>query len=195
MADLRTRLRRAVDCEGPPSSDYDLMPDAPSGGALTPAAVLIGVTGWEDRPRVILTKRSNGLRHHPGQVAFPGGRCDGDETPVQAALREAGEEVGLPTDAVEVIGDLPPHRTVTSFSATPILAVITKPFAYRAEPGEVEEVFDVPLDHLCDPANFITEGRYWQGRMRHYYTVPYGPFYIWGATARMLRGLADRLAP
>jgi 8-oxo-dGTP pyrophosphatase MutT (NUDIX family) len=146
-------------------------------------------------PRLYLTKRSPALKHHPGQIAFPGGKQDaGDADPTAAALREAEEEIGLAGDGVAILGTLPPHETVTGFTVTPVLARVTAPFAPVPEPGEVAEVFSVPFAHVADPANYGVEARRWRGRMRRYYAVPWGPYYIWGATARILHGLAERLA-
>ena len=193
---LRARLVVALERPARPSSDYDLNPGVDPGSvAWRPAGVLVAVdaTG-PGAPRVILTKRASALRHHPGQVAFPGGKVDdGDGGPVGAALREASEEIGLPRTAVEVLGELPSHRTVTGFEVTPVLALVTVPFVARAEPGEVDEVFMVPLDHVANPARYGIQSRLWRGQRRRYYAVPWGPYYIWGATARILRGLADRL--
>lgn len=172
-----------------PSSDYDLTSAAPpQGRALRPAAVLIAV----DEGRVWLTKRASGLKHHPGQIAFPGGKVDAGETPIQAALREADEEIALPPSCVEILGTLPPHETVTGFSMVPVLGLVS-PFAPTPYPDEVEEVFAVPLTHLADLSRYRVEHRMWNGTARHFYTVPWGPYYIWGATARILRGLAERL--
>lgn len=163
---------------------------------LRPAAVLVAV--W-DRPKgaqVILTKRSSRLKHHPGQIAFAGGKIDaGDAGPAAAALREAREEIGLPEAAVQVLGLLPVHETVTGYVVTPVLAYVAGDFHPVAEAGEVDEVFTVPLAHVLDADRYRVERRLWRGEWRRYYAVPYGPYYIWGATARMLRGLADRLAP
>ncbi len=193
---LRDRLMAALDRPARPSSDYDLNPTVdPGPGVLRPAGVLVAVDMTRDgHPRVVLTKRASALRHHPGQVAFPGGKVDpGDDGPVGAALRETHEEIGMPRDVVEVLGTLPPHRTVTGFEVTPVLALITQPFALVPEPGEVDEVFSVPLTHLIDPGAYVIEGRIWRGQRRRYYAVPWGPYYVWGATARILRGLADRM--
>ena len=189
--DLNT-LVAALENPAPPSSDYDLVPGIvlPEGRKLRRAAVLIGVLDNQ----VILTKRASTLKHHPGQIAFPGGKLEGDETMVQAALREAHEEVGLDPASVSVLAELPPHETVTSYTVTPILARIERDFVPVPEPGEVEECFRVPLPFLMDRSNYIVEGRLWRGQRREFFTVPYGPYYIWGATARMLKSLADRVA-
>ncbi|MGX9356043.1 CoA pyrophosphatase [Roseobacteraceae bacterium S113] len=195
--DDKDRLIRALAVEAPGSSDFDLNPDVvlPAGRKLRPAAVLIAYREADNGPAILLTKRSSALKHHPGQIAFPGGKKDEDDQDLVAcALREAFEEVGLPPEHVEVLGLLPSHETVTGFDVTPVLAKITADFEERREAGEVEEVFWVPLSHVTDPGKFVIEGRRWQGRRRRYYAVPYGPYYIWGATARMLRGLAERLA-
>lgn len=193
---MQHRLRRAATLPGRPSSDYDLNPGAAaaSGAGLRDAAVLIACRSGPRGAELILTKRSSRLKHHPGQIAFPGGKIDaGDAGPVAAALREAGEEVGLPAAQVRILGTLPAHETVTGFAVTPVLAWIEGDFSPVPEEGEVEEAFAVPLAHVLDPARFSVEARRWRGEMRRYYVVPYGPYYIWGATAHMLRALADRM--
>ena len=193
--DIVARLRSALEHEGESSSDFDLNPDTvlPEGRKLRSAGVLIAVSVFGDRPEILLTKRSSVLKHHPGQIAFPGGKQEESDTDVTAAaLREASEEVGLPVDVPRVIGHMPAHETVTGFMVTPVVAVLEEPFEAVAEPDEVEEVFSVPFEHLMTPANYLVESRRWRGSRRHYYTVPYGPYYIWGATARMLRALAAR---
>ncbi|MAY33180.1 MAG: CoA pyrophosphatase [Rhodovulum sp.] len=195
MDTLLQHLTSAVAAEGTQSSDFDLNPDTvlPADRTLRAAGVLVGVMDGPDGPSVLLTKRSSKLKHHPGQIAFPGGKVDPDDLgPVQAALREAHEEVGLPPENVRVIGTMPTHETVTRFTVTPVLALIETDFTPVPEVGEVDEVFTVPLSHVTNPDRFSVEGRHWRGTRRHYFTVPYGPYYIWGATARILRGLADR---
>ena len=195
-SDLYQRLNDALSKPGSASSDFDLNTDVilPEGRVLRPAAVLIGVRC--DTQSVILTKRSSKLKHHPGQIAFPGGKQDKTDTNLtETALREAREEIGLPSAQSRVLGQLDSHETVTGFEVSPILSVVEGQFDITPEKGEVEDVFDVPLDFLIDPANFRIESRRWQGRRRYFYTIPFGPYYIWGATARILRGLADRMQP
>ena len=179
------------------TSDFDLDPAAAprERTAARPAAVLLALLEADGGPRVVLTRRSARLRHHPGQIALPGGKIDAaDASPEAAALREAEEEIGLRPANVELWGRLPPHQTVTGFSILPIVGRIRAPFAWVPERGEVDEVFAVPLRHLLDPASYRVEWRLWRGGRRHYYVVPWGPYYIWGATARVLRGLAERVA-
>jgi len=197
MPDLAL-LRHALAQPAGESSDFDLNPGfhLPPDRKLRAAAVLVAVipghagTGGG----MLLTKRASHLKHHPGQIAFPGGKLDATDASLEGcALREAREEVGLPPDSVQILGRLPPHETVTGFVITPILALI-HPFDPIPEPGEVDEVFTVPLCHLIDPQRYTIEARRWQGQTRRYYAVPWGPYYIWGATARILRSLAGRVA-
>ncbi|WP_372837500.1 CoA pyrophosphatase [Phaeovulum sp.] len=197
MTDAFAPLAAALARPGRPSSDYDLNPGTvlPEGRVLRPAGVLIGIEFYRGDLRVLLTKRASHLQHHPGQIALPGGKVDATDADASAAaLREAEEEVGLPRGNVELLGSMAAHETVTGFLVTPVLGRIIAPFTPRPEAGEVEDVFTVPLAHFADPANYRVEGRRWRGQMRHYYVVPYGPYYVWGATARILRALADRMA-
>lgn len=194
MSDPLHHVRAGLANGGQTSSDYDLNPDIvlPAGRRLRPAGVLIPILCEGPNARVYLTKRSSALRHHPGQIAFPGGKQDaGDPDITAAALREAHEEIGLERENVDVLGLMPSHETVTGFDVTPVVARIRQPFQPRPEIGEVDEVFDVPLDHLLNAARFSIQSRRWRGRARRYYTIPFGPYYIWGATARILRTLAD----
>jgi 8-oxo-dGTP pyrophosphatase MutT (NUDIX family) len=182
---------------GRPTSDYDLNPGTvlAEGRRLTPAAVLVAFQEGAGGLQVVLTKRASHLKHHAGQIAFPGGKIDPeDESPQAAALREAEEEIGLARANVDILGVSEPHETVTGYTVTTVLGRIRAPFRPIPEAGEVEEVFAVPLSHLANPANYRVEGRIWRGHPRRYYVVPYGPYYIWGATARILRALADRMA-
>ena len=172
------------------SSDFDLNPSIqlPPGRKLRPAAVLIA---FEPGRGVWLTKRSSHLKHHPGQIAFPGGKLDPTDASLEAAaLREAQEEIGLPPDCIRIFGQLPPHETVTGFLVTPFVGHVHRPFAARPEAGEVDEAFTVPLPHLLDAGRYSIQSRLWQGQVRRYYAVPWGPYYVWGATARILYRLA-----
>lgn len=193
--DDETRLRRAMGMAGPASSDFDLNPDVVLDPArrLRRAAVLVPVL--MDEGAVLLTRRSSRLKHHAGQVALPGGMIDeGDAGPEAAALREAMEEVGLPPARVEVLGCLQPHETITGFTVTPVVGLIRGAFVATPEAGEVDEVFTVPLALALRPDSFTVESRVWQGNLRYYYAATHGPHYIWGATARILRSLAERVA-
>ncbi|KGJ08134.1 CoA pyrophosphatase [Paracoccus versutus] len=193
MGTIRETLTRALSGTTGPSSDFDFGGAPPGEVALRPAGVLAAFDAVDGR--LILTKRASSLRHHPGQIALPGGKVDpGDADEIAAALREAHEEVGLDPARVEVLGTMPAHRTITGFAMTPVLALVHGPFAPVPEMGEVEEVFTVPFAHVSDPANYHVEGRIWRGARRDYYVAPWGPYYIWGATARVLHSLATRIA-
>jgi len=186
------RLMRAIDLAAETSSDFDLNRDAerPSGRILRDASVLVSFVYRDDDWHVVLTKRASVLRHHPGQIAFPGGKMDEGDASVEAtALREAHEEIGLHPSSVRLLGALSTHETVTNFNVTPVLGVIEGPFQPQPEAGEVDTVFDVPLSFLMDADRTRIEGRIWNGSLRKYYVIPCGPFYIWGATARMIVGL------
>ncbi|MET3827373.1 8-oxo-dGTP pyrophosphatase MutT (NUDIX family) [Sphingomonas sp. PvP055] len=168
--------------------DHDLLPTV-----LTQAAVLVPVT---DRaaPGVILTRRTDTMTRHAGQVAFPGGRIDpGDADPVAAALREAEEEIALPRAAVRIVGEADRYRTITGFEVTPVIGVVPPDLVLTPNPAEVAAVFEVPLDFLLDSGNHIETSVEWQGRNRHYYEILWGEHRIWGATAAMIVNLSRRL--
>ncbi len=179
-------------------SDFDLNPGRAGHhiGSLRPAAVLVPIVLRPDSPTILLTRRSAALKQHAGQISFPGGRIDpGDRDAVQAALRETEEETGIQRDYVEVIGRLDQYRTVTQFSITPVVAAVHPGFDIKPEPGEVAEIFEVPLSFILDRANHQREKTEWRGETRHFYAMPFASYYIWGATAAMLVNLADVLIP
>jgi 8-oxo-dGTP pyrophosphatase MutT (NUDIX family) len=155
--------------------------------ALKDAAVLLLIVDHPRERTVVFTQRTAHLADHAGQISFPGGRTHHDDlTPERTALREAHEEIGLEPARVELLGRLPEYRTGTGFSVTPIVGWAAAPLAYRPDPDEVAEVFEVPLDFLLDPRNHRYESAFFRGVLRKYWAVPYGDRYIWGATAAML---------
>jgi 8-oxo-dGTP pyrophosphatase MutT (NUDIX family) len=158
------------------------------------AAVLVPVVRREPELTVLLTQRTEHMPSHPGQVAFPGGKIDRtDDGPIAAALRESHEETGLAPEFVEPLGFLDAYQTRTGFRVMPVVSLVRPGFTLVPEPGEVAHIFEVPLRFLMDPKNHQTHSRQWQGVERHFYAMPYGEHYIWGATAGMIRNLYDRL--
>ncbi len=158
------------------------------------AAVLCPLIRREGGLNVMLTLRSAHLKVHAGQISFPGGKIDPQDTsPLAAALREAEEEIGLSSDRVDILGALDPYDTSTGFVVTPFIGMIDAGFTPVPSEGEVAEVFEVPFDFLMNPDNHERIERMHQGRKRRYYQMTYGPYRIWGATAGMLRNLSDRL--
>ena len=163
------------------------------------ASVLVPLV-MRDQPSVLLTQRTSHLKKHAGQISFPGGRSEPtDPDAVATALREAREEVGLAPSRVEVVGTMPSYTTGTGFVVTPVVGLI-EPGAQEAErldlqadPCEVDEIFEVPLDVLLAPGSRQTHSREWQGRTRRYFVYPYRGYYIWGATAGMLSNLGEIL--
>ena len=182
--------------QGGVRSDYDFNPEdlPPATEPLAPAAVLIGLVEREAGLTVILTRRSDTLRRHTGQVALPGGRRDPGETASQTALREAHEEIGLHPDFVSLVGLSTPYRTGTGFLITPVVGFVRNGFTLTPNPDEVAEIFETPFGFLMDPANYEQQERKLPtGETRRFYTMSHENQVIWGATAGMLRALYDRL--
>ena len=183
--------------ERPEWGDHVLAPDLlPPNvrSARRPAAVLVGIVARDEGATVLLTQRASHLRQHSGQIAFPGGKIDeGDESPVSAALREAREEIGLDHRHVEPLGFLDDYMTGTGFRIMPVVAILTPPFELTINRDEVDDVFEVPVEFLMEPANHLLHERETGGVARSFYAMPYGERYIWGATAGMLRNLYVRL--
>ncbi|OZI38479.1 CoA pyrophosphatase [Bordetella genomosp. 10] len=155
------------------------------------AAVLVPLVSRPDGVSVMLTQRAAHLHDHAGQISFPGGRIeDSDPSPVAAALREAQEETGLAPDYVDVLGSMPSYMTATGFSITPVVGLVQPGFTLAPDAFEVAEVFEVPLRFIVDPANHrLHRAELADGRVRQYYSMPWGRYFIWGATAAMLRNL------
>ncbi|UTP38984.1 CoA pyrophosphatase [Phenylobacterium sp. LH3H17] len=178
------------------TSDFDLTPNAfPNEPVeLVPAAVLVGLIQRDHGFSVLLTRRSDTMRRHTGQVALPGGRCDPGETVWQTALREAHEEVGLHPDFVSLAGLSSPYRTGTGYLVTPVVGFVRTGFSLVANPDEVADIFETPFGFLMDPVNYQEHEREApDGQKRRFYAMTHEDQYIWGATAGMLRALYDRL--
>jgi 8-oxo-dGTP pyrophosphatase MutT (NUDIX family) len=189
---LRERFRR------PPAWQVELPGDAAvpllaEGRPPSPASVLVPLVRHPDGLRVLLTRRTAHLKAHAGQISFPGGRAEPHDPDVTAtALREAEEEVGLPPAEVEVLGHLPVYTTVTNFVVTPVVGIIRPGLSLRPDPQEVDEVFEVPLAFLMSPANHQRHRFEHDGQSRQFLSMPWRPqpgseYFIWGATAAMLR--------
>ncbi|GAA4715998.1 CoA pyrophosphatase [Sphingomonas lutea] len=188
---IHDQLRRAL---AAPGANRLLESDLPGERfePAIPAAVLIAVTDRSD-PGVILTVRRDHMRTHAGQIAFPGGRIDPGESAIEAALREAEEELALDPARVDVIGDLAPYRTVTGYAVTPVIGVMAPDLPLQAQEAEVADWFEAPLAFLLDPANHQRRSALFQGQERHYYEIDWNGRRIWGATAAMTINLARRL--
>lgn len=173
-----------------PFSESGTEPRAP-----VAAAVLFPIVLGEREPTVLLTRRTEELRDHAGQVSFPGGRVEAsDPSPEYAALREAREEIGLAPRHVEIAGFLPEHRTVvTGYRIIPVVGFLTPPFDLRANPAEVAEIFEVPLPFLLDPANHQRRAHEYPGGTWHFHAMRYGRCFIWGATASIIVSLAQAM--
>jgi 8-oxo-dGTP pyrophosphatase MutT (NUDIX family) len=191
------RLARARLLPEPPSldtglggGDDDLNPETPRiSGNLRHAAVLVPVIARQPLS-VLLTARTDHLPSHAGQIAFPGGKVEAfDQGPLSAALRETREEIDLDQSFIEPLGFLPPYRTGTGYIITPSVALVRLGFELKANPGEVADVFEVPLSFLMNEANHEIHSRTWRGAERRFYAMPFGERYIWGATAGIIRAL------
>jgi 8-oxo-dGTP pyrophosphatase MutT (NUDIX family) len=183
------------DSEANLRGDHDLnevgmRPDPP----LKPAAVLVPLIEREEGFTILLTERAADLRAHAGQISFPGGRIDSeDASPEDAALREAHEEIGMPRENAELLGRLDTYEVRTGFAVTPIVGLVDPAFEIVFEPGEVADVFEVPLAFILDPDNHERHSRVLRGKRRYFYVLPYEDRYIWGATAGMLVNLYEVL--
>ncbi len=177
----------------PPPPEFDL--DFDPALSFSPAAVLIGLVPRQGGLSVLLTRRSDALRKHTGQIALPGGRCDAGETPADTALREAHEEIGLDPAAVRLLGLCDPQHTRSGFLVTAVVGMVAAAAALAANPDEVAEIFETPFDFLMDPANHqLRYGDLPTGERRQVYFIDHDGRMIWGVTAGLLRGLYRRLA-
>ena len=193
IGSIKSNLSKYESC----SSDFDLNPDMAFNqkSSFLEASVLIPVLTFQKNLEILLTKRSTNLKNHPGQIAFPGGKKEKfDSSPIETALRETEEEIGLSQHLVEIVASLPTHKTATGFIIKPYIGIISQPFEETLRCGEVDEVFTVPFDHILNEKNFSIQTRKWNGSQRKYYAVPYGPYYVWGATARILLNLSKALS-
>ncbi|PRP71349.1 CoA pyrophosphatase [Chromobacterium amazonense] len=171
------------------------LPCRPVREGLRPAAVLIPLVWHADEPAVLFTRRADHLPSHPGQVSFPGGKREADDASAEAAaLREAREETGLPESDVRVLGCLPDYVTVTGFMVTPVVGMLRPPLALSPAPGEVAEVFEVPLRNLLDKSAYRRHDYVRDGVAGQYLALEWRRYTIWGATAAMMWMLADALA-
>ena len=182
--DLKTRL---LECDSAPVGDWA---ELSGGRGHCPAAVLVPLVARGQVPTVLLTRRTDHLHHHPGQISFPGGRVeDADTSPIDTALRETEEEIGLDRRHIELIGTLPDYLTGTGFRVTPVVGLVTPPFELTLDAFEVAEAFEVPLSHFLDPANHEQHSIVHEGRVRQFHAMPYQGYFIWGATAGIIMSL------
>jgi 8-oxo-dGTP pyrophosphatase MutT (NUDIX family) len=193
---MRDRIREIFDGPGlshNPRASRNTWP-APAeevdGMRLMSAAVLVPLVDHEDGMTVLLTRRTESLSSHAGQISFPGGRLEaGDTSPEDTALRETEEEIGVARTEIELVGRLKAHDTRTGFRVLPVVGLLNPPLSVTPDPSEVASIFEVPLDFILDPANHRLEPHPEGGAGRQYRAVPYGEHYIWGLTARVLYDL------
>lgn len=179
----------------PPDASDAHVGEIPSGTRIHDAAVLVPLVAREGRVNLLLTQRTEHLAAHAGQISFPGGRVEAaDAGREDTALRETEEEIGLARARVSVLGALPEYLLPTGFRITPVVGWIEAPFETRADPYEVADIFEIPLDHFLDAARYQRHEYHFNGRHRHYVAIPYQGRYIWGATAGMLLTLARQFA-
>ena len=158
------------------------------------AAVLIPIVDVENELHIVLTRRSEQLKHHAGQISFPGGKVEpSDPSLVFTALREAEEEIGLPMSSVQTIGQLEPYHTISGFNVTPIVGMLTELIEFKVDMDEVASVFTVPLSHFLDQENHIKVDTYHHGYLHQIHFMPYQDYNIWGATAAMLADLVRHI--
>jgi len=193
MDQLRARL-----AQHPPEltehDDYDPPLRAVPSGAVKAAVLLPVIRHAAGDPLLLFTRRTESLARHSGQVSFPGGRTEaGDLSPVETALRETFEETGIAPSFVAVAGYLDRYLTGTGFDIQPVVGLVKDGFSLTPDPREVAEIFEVPLDFLCDPANLRRESREIGGRHPSFYAFRYGGHEIWGATAAIVVSLVQRL--
>lgn len=202
-SEVRARRHRLIDLDedvlgrSEPLGDHVLNPDhvpGEDGTRLRDAAVLVPIVRKAGEASVILTERSNHLPSHAGQIAFPGGKIDADDRgPLEAAVREGQEEIALDPGKLEPLGFGDPYLTNSGYRIVPVVALLDDAEGLRANPNEVEDIFEVPLGHLMTPGNHLRASRPWAGRIRYFYTMPYQNRYIWGITAGIIRTLFERL--
>lgn len=186
-ARLRERLARAADHLQTHDDDRWHQQSIHPGQAVKPAAVLVPLVERSSGPHVLLTQRTSHLHDHAGQISFPGGRVEPtDRDRVDTSLRETEEEIGVPRSAVEVLGALPDYEMPSGFCITPVVGWIRPPYPTTLDPFEVQDIFEAPLAHFLDPANYQRRRYVMDGVDRRYLAIPYRGRYIWGATAGML---------
>jgi 8-oxo-dGTP pyrophosphatase MutT (NUDIX family) len=163
-------------------------------GKLIRAAVLVPIIIRDNGLHILLTKRNENLKNHAGQISFPGGRVDDTDRDAQhTALRETQEEIGLKPRLIKVIGELDQYVVGTGYLVNPFVGVIKPPFELIRQEDEVSEIFEVPLDFLINPANFTRYARMFNGETYYHHAITWENYFIWGATAGMLRNLSHRL--